>query len=73
MDGAPLALLLSRASVIREVESARPGAPVVPAGRPRRPRRPRVPRTRTALAGALHRAAEALTPHVDCEAGTQAG
>ena len=70
MDGAPLALLLSRASVIREVESARPGAPVVPAGRPRRPR---VPRTRTALAGALHRAAEALTPHVDCEAGTQAG
>ncbi|WP_024285796.1 hypothetical protein [Cellulomonas sp. KRMCY2] len=59
MDSVHLALLLSRAAVTQEADSARPWAPVVPS----RPRHgPYARRTRRALASALHRVADAVTP-----------
>ncbi|QTE28196.1 hypothetical protein [Pengzhenrongella sicca] len=54
----PLALLFSRDAVIREVDSARPWAPVVEPRPPRRPMR----RSRAAVAGLLERAAHAVAP-----------
>jgi len=56
MDPQPLALLLSRVSVLNEANSARPWAPVV------EPRAPRPHHTRAAMATALHRVADALAP-----------
>ncbi|GAA3815504.1 hypothetical protein [Cellulomonas soli] len=65
MESPQLALLLSRAAVLREVGSARPDAPVTDDRRGDRPagRRPAVTRrTRGALATSLHRIADAVAP-----------
>jgi hypothetical protein len=57
----PVAMIIAQDAVSREVNSARPDAPVVPYVAPVH-RRPRTFRVRTALAGALQRAADALAP-----------
>jgi hypothetical protein len=58
MTNLPLAYILSEGATSREVNSARPHAPVVPD----EPRVPRTHRTRFALAGLLERAAGAVAP-----------
>ena len=54
----PLAQMLSEQATLREVNSARPHAPVVPAAAP--PARTR--RSRIAVANVLQRAADAVAP-----------
>lgn len=61
MDNLPIAMIIAQDAVSREVTSALPDAPVVPYVAPAR-RRPRTFRTRSALAGALQRAADAVAP-----------
>lgn len=56
-----LPVIAVRAAAEREVLSARPGSPVVPA-RPAAVRRPRIERRRASLAGALHRTADRVAP-----------
>ncbi len=58
MTSLPLAYILSEGATSREVNSARPHAPVVP----HRRRAPRTHRTRIAVAGLLERAAGAVAP-----------
>ena len=58
MTNLPLAYILSDGATSREVNSARPHAPVVPDA----PRTPRTYRTRFAVAGLLERAASAVAP-----------
>ena len=64
----PLSPMVTRDAVIREALSAQPGAPVQeyvePAARTTRRSR----RTRTALAGVLQRAADAVAPAEHCPA-----
>ncbi|HMG31897.1 MAG TPA: hypothetical protein VK585_17445 [Jiangellaceae bacterium] len=61
MDNLLIAMLIAQGAVSREVTSAFPDAPVVPYVAPAR-RRTRTFRTRSALAGALQRAADAVAP-----------
>jgi D-alanyl-D-alanine dipeptidase len=56
MSNLPLAMILSEAATTREVNSARPDAPVVPEPAPR------TRRTRVALATLLERAAFTVAP-----------
>jgi hypothetical protein len=58
MTNLPLAYILSEGATSREVNSARPHAPVVPDA----PRTQRTYRTRSAVAGLLERAAAAVAP-----------
>jgi hypothetical protein len=58
MTNLPLAYILSEGVTSREVNSARPHAPVVRD----EPRVPRTHRTRIAVAGLLERAAGAVAP-----------
>lgn len=69
MDSMPTALLLAKQGTVDLAHSAEPGAPVVE-DRPRRSRRtrPHGARTRTVLAGALHRVADAVAPTPDATA-----
>lgn len=60
MDTAPLALIMN-SKAVKYADNARPDSPVVEPRAPR-VRRPHAIRTRFALAGVLHRAADALTP-----------
>jgi hypothetical protein len=63
MDAAPLALIMN-SKAVEYADSGRPDSPVVEprTRRSGRIRRPHAVRTRTALAGALRRAADAVTP-----------
>ncbi|WP_199425239.1 hypothetical protein [Actinotalea solisilvae] len=67
----PTSLLLAKQGTVALAHSAEPGAPVVE-DRPRRARRTagraRAVRTRSALAGALHRVADAVAPAPDATA-----
>lgn len=68
MDTVPLGSLMARRATEQLANSGRPDAPVVPdraarrADRATTPHAPRAPRVRTALAFALHRAADAVAP-----------
>jgi len=61
MDPAPISLIMSRKATVDLAHSAMPDAPVVE-DRSERPHRAHAPRTRNALAGVLHRVANALAP-----------
>lgn len=61
METFPVAMLIARNAVHREVNGARPEGPAVPPVPPA-PRRPRAFRTRTTLAGVPQRAATVVAP-----------
>jgi hypothetical protein len=68
VDNLLVAMLIAQDVVSRDVNSARPDAPVVPHVAPAR-RRSRTFRTRAALAGVLHRAADVAAP-AECSPAT---
>jgi hypothetical protein len=69
VDSLLIAMLISQDAVSRDVNSARPDAPVVPYVAPAH-RRARTFRTRAALAGVLQRAAEVVAP-AECSPATR--
>ena len=68
MDSLLIAMLTSQDAVSRDVNSARPDAPVVPFIAPAR--RGRTVRSRAALAGVLQHAADAVAP-AECNPATR--
>ena len=69
MDSLLIAMLIAQDVVSRDVNSARPDAPVVPYVAPAR-RRSRTFRTRAALAGLFQRAADVVAP-AECSPATR--
>jgi hypothetical protein len=69
VDSLLIAMLIAQDVVSRDVNSARPDAPVVPYVAPAR-RRGRTVRSRAALAGVLQRAADAVAP-AECSPATR--
>ena len=69
VDSLLIAMLIAQDVVSRDVNSARPDAPVVPYVAPAR-RRSRTFRTRAALAGLFQRAADVVAP-AECSPATR--